>query len=217
MLVFGRNVAYEFLKKNEKVKKIYLQDNFGDKNIISLIEKSGIPVEVKKLVSTALKVNASPLAIFNLPSGVILNPKSTSSPALLNAVITPFQAVIVSSTVLLLSTANDNVWTFPAASFKDTFNVPFEIVTLFNSESFLPPISAAVEYVSILILNLPLLIATPFMLKVEQKAGYYECKNCGHKYIPDYKSVFMAMHMGRTRYLRCPKCNEKTWSKKVIK
>ena len=48
MLVFGRNVAYEFLKKNEKVKKIYLQDNFGDKNIISLIEKSEIPVEVKK-------------------------------------------------------------------------------------------------------------------------------------------------------------------------
>jgi len=77
--------------------------------------------------------------------------------------------------------------------------------------------SEIVRVVIILISLLPLLIATPFMLKVEQKAGYYECKNCGHKYIPDYKSVFMAMHMGRTRYLRCPKCNEKTWSKKVIK
>lgn len=77
--------------------------------------------------------------------------------------------------------------------------------------------SEIVKVVIVLISLLPLLIATPFMLKVEQKAGYYECKNCGHKYIPNYKSVFMAMHMGRTRYLRCPKCNKKTWSKKVIK
>ena len=77
--------------------------------------------------------------------------------------------------------------------------------------------SEIVRVVIILISLLPLLIATPFMLKVEQKAGYYECKNCGHKYIPDYKSVFMAMHMGRTRYLRCPKCGKKSWNKKVLK
>lgn len=63
----------------------------------------------------------------------------------------------------------------------------------------------------------PLLIATPFMLKIEQKAGYYQCKCCGHKYVPKYKSVFLAMHMGRTRYLRCPKCGKKSWNKKVIK
>ena len=53
-------------------------------------------------------------------------------------------------------------------------------------------------------------------IKIEQTAGYYECQKCHHKYVPDYKSVFWAMHMGRTRYLKCPKCNEKTWNKKVI-
>ncbi len=62
----------------------------------------------------------------------------------------------------------------------------------------------------------PLLIATPFMLKIEQSAGYYECKECKHRYIPKYSTVFGAMHMGRTRYVKCPKCGERTWQKKVI-
>ena len=69
----------------------------------------------------------------------------------------------------------------------------------------------------IVILGLiPLLVATPFMLKIEQVAGYYECKECGHRYVPEYKSVLWAPHMGRTRKMRCPKCNKKTWQKKVI-
>ena len=40
MLVYGKNVAEEYLKKNEKVRKIYLQDNFSDENLKLLIEKS---------------------------------------------------------------------------------------------------------------------------------------------------------------------------------
>lgn len=48
MLVYGKNVALELLKKTEKVRKIYLQDNFNDKNIISLIEKNKIQVIYKK-------------------------------------------------------------------------------------------------------------------------------------------------------------------------
>ena len=62
----------------------------------------------------------------------------------------------------------------------------------------------------------PLLIATPFMLRIEQKAGYYKCQKCGHRYIPKYSSVFWAMHMGRTRYMKCPECGKKSWQKKVI-
>ena len=62
----------------------------------------------------------------------------------------------------------------------------------------------------------PILIATPFMIKIEQLAGYYRCAECGHRYVPTYKNVFMAMHMGRTRYMRCPQCHQKSWQKKVI-
>ena len=53
-------------------------------------------------------------------------------------------------------------------------------------------------------------------LRIEQIAGYYECKKCGHKYIPTYKAVNRAMHIGRTRYLKCPHCGQKSWNKKVI-
>ena len=63
----------------------------------------------------------------------------------------------------------------------------------------------------------PILITTPFLLKIEQKVGYYECTNCGHRYIPTFKSVFLAMHLGRTRYMKCPKCKKKSWQKKVVK
>jgi hypothetical protein len=62
----------------------------------------------------------------------------------------------------------------------------------------------------------PVLILTPFLLKIEQTAGYYECKECHHKYIPSYSSVFMSMHYGRTRYMKCPKCGKRSWQKKVI-
>lgn len=53
-------------------------------------------------------------------------------------------------------------------------------------------------------------------LRIEQVAGYYECKACGHRYVPTYKAVNLAPHMGRTRHMRCPKCGEKSWQKKVL-
>ena len=53
-------------------------------------------------------------------------------------------------------------------------------------------------------------------LRIEQVAGYYECKECKHRYVPTYKAVNMAPHMGRTRYMKCPECNKKSWQKKVL-
>ena len=75
------------------------------------------------------------------------------------------------------------------------------------------------DYLRILLIVVglvPVLVACPFMLKIEQIAGYYQCAKCGHKYVPTYKAVNLAPHMGRTRHMRCPKCNEKSWQKKVI-
>ena len=71
--------------------------------------------------------------------------------------------------------------------------------------------------VLILIGFFPILFATPFMLRIEQTAGYYQCAHCGHRYVPSYQSVFMAMHMGRTRYMKCPNCQKRSWQKKVIR
>ena len=54
-------------------------------------------------------------------------------------------------------------------------------------------------------------------LKLEVDAGYYECKNCHHKQIPSYIQVLIAPHINTTRYLKCPNCGKRTWSKKVVK
>lgn len=53
-------------------------------------------------------------------------------------------------------------------------------------------------------------------LRIEQTAGYYQCAKCGHRHVPKYSSVFFAMHVNRTRYMKCPKCGERSWQKKVI-
>ena len=63
---------------------------------------------------------------------------------------------------------------------------------------------------------IPAVIGFAFTLKIEQVAGYYECKACGHRYVPTYKSINRAPHMGRTRKMICPACGKKTWQKKVI-
>jgi len=55
-----------------------------------------------------------------------------------------------------------------------------------------------------------------FALRIEQIAGYYECANCHHKYVPTYQSILWAQHINRTRKLKCPKCGKKSWNKKVL-
>lgn len=47
MIVYGRNVARDLLKKDKKINNIILQDNFEDKDLISLIENKKIKVEYK--------------------------------------------------------------------------------------------------------------------------------------------------------------------------
>ena len=63
---------------------------------------------------------------------------------------------------------------------------------------------------------IPCFLGFFFTLQIEQLAGYYECRHCGHKYVPSYKQMNLSMHMGRTRYMKCPKCEKKSWQKKVV-
>lgn len=51
---------------------------------------------------------------------------------------------------------------------------------------------------------------------IEQKAGYYECRHCHHRYVPNYWQVNLAIHTGRTRYMKCPECGKRSWQKKVL-
>ena len=62
----------------------------------------------------------------------------------------------------------------------------------------------------------PGIIGLLFAIRIEQVAGYYECGHCKHRYVPTYGAVSLAQHMGRTRYMKCPECNKRSWQKKVL-
>ena len=66
---------------------------------------------------------------------------------------------------------------------------------------------------SVILFIIPCLIAVKF----ESEAGYYECKNCNHKFVPSYKEIVWAMHTPTKRFLKCEKCGKRTWCKKVMK
>ena len=34
--------------------------------------------------------------------------------------------------------------------------------------------------------------------------------------VPKYSQVYFAMHSGTTRYMKCPKCNKKSWQRKTL-
>ena len=61
-----------------------------------------------------------------------------------------------------------------------------------------------------------LIVGVSFALKIEAETGYYECQKCHNKYVPKYSSVYFAMHLGTTRYMKCPKCGKRSWQKKVM-
>ena len=71
--------------------------------------------------------------------------------------------------------------------------------------------------VAILSLCVFFMIPCFYALKLEVSVGAYKCKNCGYEIVPTYKQALNAMHRGTTRYLKCPKCNKRTWCKKVLK
>ena len=72
------------------------------------------------------------------------------------------------------------------------------------------------QLVTILGVCVVFLIPCFYALNLEVSVGAYKCKNCGHEIVPTYKEALNAMHMGTTRRLKCPKCNERTWCKKII-
>ena len=93
-------------------------------------------------------------------------------------------------------------------------SLTFFLFTILITILFIP--EGPEQLIIILISTIILLIAGFTALKLEVEAGYYECKKCHYRYVPKYKEVLWAMHMGTTRYLKCPKCDKKSWSKKVM-
>ena len=72
------------------------------------------------------------------------------------------------------------------------------------------------QLVTIIVLCIVFLIPCFYALKLEVSVGAYKCKNCGHEIVPTYMQALNAMHMGTTRYLKCPECKKRSWCKKIL-
>ncbi|MBQ7891315.1 MAG: helix-turn-helix transcriptional regulator [Erysipelotrichaceae bacterium] len=66
---------------------------------------------------------------------------------------------------------------------------------------------------AIILFIIPCIIA--FKFKVE--TGYYECKNCQHMFVPNYKEIALLMQTPSRRLLKCPECGKWTWCMKILK
>ena len=82
--------------------------------------------------------------------------------------------------------------------------------------AFLMP-EGALQTVTMLGICIVFLIPCFYALKLEVSVGVYKCRNCGFEIVPTYSEALWAMHAGTTRRLKCPKCQKRTWCKKVLK
>ena len=60
------------------------------------------------------------------------------------------------------------------------------------------------------------LIAIFYAAKVDYETCVYECRKCGHIFKPNFKEYVWGAHTLTTRYLKCPKCEEKTWCRRKM-
>ena len=66
MLVYGKNVALEYLDSNKKIDKAFIQNNFNDYDIINKIKRMNIRVQTLNKIDMDKKVSG-------LHQGIILN------------------------------------------------------------------------------------------------------------------------------------------------
>ena len=88
-----------------------------------------------------------------------------------------------------------------------TMGLLIAVAVLAKSETINP------KYMTLyMIISMILLFASIFYLaKVDYKTGIYKCRKCGHEFKPTFKAYMMGMHTVRLRYLKCPKCENKSW------
>lgn len=66
MYVYGKNVALEYLNKNKKIDKVFIQDKFNDKTIMSLLKNNNLKYQILTKQEMDKKVDG-------LHQGIILN------------------------------------------------------------------------------------------------------------------------------------------------
>ena len=61
-----------------------------------------------------------------------------------------------------------------------------------------------------------IVLGTGVCCVLENGAGAFECRHCGHRFVPAMKEYVMAPHTVTTRRLTCPECGKKSYCKKRL-
>ena len=112
-----------------------------------------------------------------------------------------------------LEKKNKTIWTSMWAIMTVSITALFAGIFL---AAFLIP-EGVWQLVAIIGICIVFLVPCFYALKLEVSVGAYKCEKCGQEIIPTYNEALFAMNLGTTRYLKCPKCNKRTWCKKVLK
>ena len=99
------------------------------------------------------------------------------------------------------------------------FGGALSTIPLFCASLFIignPQLNDWVETLIVGVTMIPVIMAVPMVFKIQQKAGYFKCPDCGHCHIPTLSEVVGSRNRFTKRELMCPNCKKKTWQKKVF-
>lgn len=60
------------------------------------------------------------------------------------------------------------------------------------------------------------LFSITLAVALDYTSGNYECRECGHRFVPKFGAYIWAIHTATTRRLKCPKCGKKTFCKRKL-
>mgnify|MGYP002647864224 CR=1 FL=1 len=63
---------------------------------------------------------------------------------------------------------------------------------------------------------LAFLLSLVAAIALDYSAGDYECRKCGHRFMPTICAYIWGIHTITTRRLKCPKCGEKSFCKRKL-
>ncbi len=92
-------------------------------------------------------------------------------------------------------------------------------ITLLIISSFLIEgkiLNPAIAYTFMAISAVLVISAILYAAKVDYETGIYECRKCGHKFKPTFKSYICGVHSLTTRHLKCPECGKKSMCRRKM-
>lgn len=63
---------------------------------------------------------------------------------------------------------------------------------------------------------LAFLLSLVAAIALDYSVGDYECRKCGHRFMPTISAYIWGIHTITTRRLKCPKCGEKNFCKRRL-